>query len=137
MGFRFRRSFRLAPGLRLNLGKSGASASVGRRGAWLTFGPRGVRATVGIPGTGLSYSEQSPWQRPKPAARVAAPGIEVAELPRVEIDVPPVLEAKPATHEAGKPDVEDLTQADPRLLRIALAIVALVAAAAVVWALLV
>ena len=137
MGFRFRRSFRVAPGLRLNLARSGISTSLGRRGAWLTFGPRGMRATVGLPGTGLSYSEQSPWRRPKPAVQVVAPGIEVAELPRVEIDVPPVPEAKPASHPPSKPDAEDVTQADPRLLKIALAIVGLVAASAVLWALLV
>jgi len=57
MGFRFRRTLRLIPGLRLNLSKSGVSASVGTRGAWLTFGRRGPRATVGIPGTGISYTE--------------------------------------------------------------------------------
>jgi Protein of unknown function (DUF4236) len=35
MGFRFRRSFKIAPGFRLNLSKSGVSASVGRRGLWV------------------------------------------------------------------------------------------------------
>lgn len=60
MGFRFHRSIRLLPGLRLNLSKSGVSASVGARGAWLTFGRRGTRATVGIPGTGISYAETLP-----------------------------------------------------------------------------
>ncbi len=58
MGFRFRRSFRLMPGIRLNLSKSGVSTSIGRRGAWFTIGPRGARATVGIPGTGVSYTQQ-------------------------------------------------------------------------------
>ncbi|MBS0396467.1 MAG: DUF4236 domain-containing protein, partial [Proteobacteria bacterium] len=38
MGFRFQRRVRILPGLRLNLSKSGVSASVGGRGAWLTFG---------------------------------------------------------------------------------------------------
>jgi hypothetical protein len=57
MGFRFRRSFRVFPGLRLNLSKSGVSTSIGTRGAWFTIGPRGTRTTVGIPGTGLSYTE--------------------------------------------------------------------------------
>jgi hypothetical protein len=57
MGFRFRRSFRVFPGLKVNLSKSGVSTSVGTRGAWFTIGPRGTRATVGIPGTGLSYTE--------------------------------------------------------------------------------
>jgi len=57
MGFRFHRSMRLLPGVRLNVSKSGVSTSIGRRGAWLTFGKRGTRATVGIPGTGISYTE--------------------------------------------------------------------------------
>jgi hypothetical protein len=60
MGFRFRRSIRIGPGLRVNLSKSAISTSAGRRGAWFTFGPRGMRSTVGLPGTGLSYSEQTP-----------------------------------------------------------------------------
>ena len=68
MGFRFRRSFKVAPGFRVNLSKSGVSTSVGRRGLWFTIGPRGTRTTVGIPGTGLSYTEQS--KLPSPAALV-------------------------------------------------------------------
>jgi hypothetical protein len=58
MGFRFRRSIRLLPGVRLNFSKGGVSASVGKRGATVNVGKRGVRATVGLPGTGLSYSER-------------------------------------------------------------------------------
>ena len=57
MGFRFSRSLRLAPGIRVNLSKSGSSLSLGRRGATLNFSKRGTRATVGLPGTGLSYSD--------------------------------------------------------------------------------
>jgi Protein of unknown function (DUF4236) len=69
MGLRYRSSIRLARGLRINLSKSGASLSVGRRGATLNLGPRGARATVGLPGTGISYSEAAPWHR-----RVASSG---------------------------------------------------------------
>jgi len=58
MGFRYRSSFRLARGLRVNLSKSGASLTVGRPGATLNLGRRGTRATVGLPGTGLSWSER-------------------------------------------------------------------------------
>lgn len=54
--FRFRRGIKLFPGVRLNLGKKGASVSLGIRGATHTVGPRGSRTTVGIPGTGLSYT---------------------------------------------------------------------------------
>ena len=42
MGFRFRRSIRLAPGLRLNVGKRGVSLSAGVRGASMSFGSRGT-----------------------------------------------------------------------------------------------
>jgi uncharacterized protein DUF4236 len=58
VGFRFRKSIKLLPGFRLNLSKSGVSASIGGRGHTLNVGPKGTRATVGIPGTGLSYSEK-------------------------------------------------------------------------------
>lgn len=57
MGFRFRRSVRLLPGIRLNFGTRGVSTSVGGRGFTLNFSKRGVRSTVGLPGTGISYSE--------------------------------------------------------------------------------
>ena len=58
MGFRFNRRISLFKGLRLNLSKSGTSVSVGSRGGWLTFGKKGTRTTVGIPGTGMSWSEK-------------------------------------------------------------------------------
>ena len=48
---------------RINLSKSGASLSVGGRGAAVNLGRRGLRGTVGLPGTGLSYSESAPWHR--------------------------------------------------------------------------
>lgn len=56
MGLRFRRSVKIMPGVRVNLGKKGASVSVGRRGANMTMGKNGVRTTVGLPGTGLSHT---------------------------------------------------------------------------------
>ncbi len=56
MGFRFRKSFKVMPGVRFNLSTRGASMSLGRRGATLNISSRGTRATVGVPGTGLSYT---------------------------------------------------------------------------------
>ena len=56
MGLRYRSSFKLFPGIRLNLSKSGVSASFGVPGATINLGPHGARATIGLPGTGLSYS---------------------------------------------------------------------------------
>jgi Protein of unknown function (DUF4236) len=59
MGMRFFRRVRLAPGLTLNLSRSGPSLSMGARGAHVTVGKRGVRRTVGVPGTGLFYTSSS------------------------------------------------------------------------------
>jgi hypothetical protein len=58
MGFRFRRSFKLAPGIRINLTTRGVSTTIGPRGANVNIGPRGTYANVGIPGTGLSARER-------------------------------------------------------------------------------
>jgi len=55
MGWRFQKRRTIAPGVRLNLGKRGASVSVGPRGAKLNVGPRGIGATLTLLGTGLSY----------------------------------------------------------------------------------
>jgi hypothetical protein len=56
MGFRFRRSIKILPGIRLNFGKRGVSTSIGVRGAHVTFGKAGTRTTVGLPGSGISYT---------------------------------------------------------------------------------
>lgn len=66
MPFRFRRSIQLAPGLRLNVSKSGLSASVGKRGAHVTLGHGRTRTTVGIPGSGLSYTTTTRRKRAGP-----------------------------------------------------------------------
>jgi uncharacterized protein DUF4236 len=59
MGWRFWRRVRIAPGVTLNIGKSGpSSVSFGPRGLKVTAGRRGKRLTVGLPGTGLYYTEQ-------------------------------------------------------------------------------
>jgi Protein of unknown function (DUF4236) len=52
MSFRFRRSIKILPGIRLNFGKRGISTSIGVRGAHITLGRAGTGTTVGIPGTG-------------------------------------------------------------------------------------
>jgi hypothetical protein len=56
------------PGVRINLSKRGASVSAGVRGAHITIGPTETRTTVGLPGTGLSYTDlqkpgsEAPWR---------------------------------------------------------------------------
>ncbi len=57
MGFRFRKSIKLLPGIKLNISKSGGSATIGKPGASINLSDRGTRGTVGITGTGISISE--------------------------------------------------------------------------------
>lgn len=65
MGYiRIRRSVKIAPGMRINLSKSGPSVSAGPRGAKVTIGPGGRRVTVGVPGTGASYTAIEHPERP-------------------------------------------------------------------------
>jgi len=57
MGLKFRKSIKLFPGVRLNLGKKGiASLSIGKKGATVNINKKGIKTTLGIPGTGISYS---------------------------------------------------------------------------------
>jgi hypothetical protein len=59
MGFRFRKTIKILPGVRVNLSKSGVTTSLGVPGATINVGSKsGPRATVGLPGTGLSYRQQ-------------------------------------------------------------------------------
>jgi hypothetical protein len=54
MAFRFRKSFRIAPGVRINVSTSGLSTTLGPRGMSVTTGKRGTFLNAGIPGTGVS-----------------------------------------------------------------------------------
>jgi len=53
MALRFFKRVKLAPGVKLNLSKSGPSVTVGPRGAGVTLGRNGATARAGIPGSGL------------------------------------------------------------------------------------
>jgi hypothetical protein len=55
VGFRFQRRVSTPFG-RINLSKSGVSLTEGVRGAHITIG-RTPRVTVGLPGSGLSYTQ--------------------------------------------------------------------------------
>lgn len=56
MPVRFRKSYNIFPGVKMNVSKGGISFTVGKKGAHLNFSKRGVRQTVGLPGTGVSES---------------------------------------------------------------------------------
>lgn len=58
MGVRFRKYIALAPGLRLNVSKTGVSLKAGPRGASVNFGRRGTFMNASAPGTGLYAREK-------------------------------------------------------------------------------
>jgi len=67
--FRFHRSKKIFPGVRLNISKSGIGFSFGRKGMRYSIGPKGTsRMTLGIPGTGLSYISTSGKTTPSVSA---------------------------------------------------------------------
>ncbi len=60
MGFRYRKSINLGGGFRVNISKSGIGYSWGVKGARITKTARGTtRRTLSIPGTGISYVEET------------------------------------------------------------------------------
>lgn len=52
MGLRFRKSFKVAPGVKVNLNKKSTSVTFGGKGVHKTYSSSGKKTTsVGIPGT--------------------------------------------------------------------------------------
>jgi hypothetical protein len=57
MGFGFRKSFKIAPGVRMNVSSRGIGVSAGVKGLRYSVNSRGQRrTTVSVPGTGLYYT---------------------------------------------------------------------------------
>lgn len=84
MSFRFQRRIRLAPGVDLNLSKSGIGISGGPRGARIGVGPRGGHYSVGLPGTGLSWRGRTGTGRSQRSSRetraARQPGLTEVEV---------------------------------------------------------
>lgn len=60
MATRFRKSIKIAPGVKLNVNKKSVSLTAGTKGAHHTISTSGKSTTsVGIPGSGLSYVKTS------------------------------------------------------------------------------
>lgn len=79
MAWRFRRSVRLLPGVRLNFSGSGVTTTLGPRGAHVTLGGKRTRVSTGIPGTGASYSTLLP-SRSKQGQRSGSGGLWIIAL---------------------------------------------------------
>lgn len=60
MGLRYRKSAKIAPGIKMNISKTGIGFSAGARGAHVSAHSSGrVSASAGVPGSGLSYTTSS------------------------------------------------------------------------------
>jgi hypothetical protein len=59
--FRLFRRVHIAPGLTVNLAKTGPSLSLGARGVHVTLSGTGIRQTVGLPGSGCFYTSKQGW----------------------------------------------------------------------------
>lgn len=56
MAIRFRKTVRIAPGLKLNIGKKSASVRLGGKNLGYTVGTKGRTTSASIPGTGLGVT---------------------------------------------------------------------------------
>lgn len=102
MTWRFRKSVKLFPGVRVNLSRRGISTTVGVRGLSVNLGPSGAYLNQGIPGTGL-------YSRTKIGGDSTTPRREPIPLP-----AQPQPMSLPETEEAGaikSAAAEELTSA--------------------------
>lgn len=81
MGLRFRKSFKVAPGVKVNLNKKSTSVTFGGKGVHKTYSSSGKKTTsVGIPGTGAYYTTSSSGgsgsKKPSSHKRISADNLD-------------------------------------------------------------
>lgn len=74
MGFGFRKSIKILPGVRVNVSRSGFSTTIGGRGVSVNVGKRGTYLNAGVPGTGLSYRARTDGSGSTGSSRSAGNG---------------------------------------------------------------
>ena len=91
MGLCFRKSITIAPGVRVNLSKSGPSISFGKKGIRETISATGKSTTtLGIPGTGVYYKKSFDLKKiGKGKIGIDAFRRIVNHLPRIRRSSPP------------------------------------------------
>ena len=114
MGWRFRHSFKVIPGVRLNLSKSGLSASIGAAPFTVNIGPRSVYGTASLPGSGVSYRQ-----------RLGGTALDLPEIPSPSLSAPssfpsivppPALPAIPGPISIPKMPIQEVHSASTELL---------------------
>lgn len=99
MGFRFRKTIKIIPGVKINISKSGLSTSLGGKGCTVNIGHGRVKTTLGLPGTGLSYQSQTKYGKiiepllsrdgktPEQVTEMEQETVETAPEPEMILDI--------------------------------------------------
>ena len=125
MGFRVRKSFKLAPGVRMTVTPRGVGLSAGPRGAKLSVHSSGrVTQTLSLPESGISHTKTLSPSARRPSARrpggsavPATPSRPSQQAPPVPSWISPKWEKQLWTATIRKPsppDIADIAKLDPR-----------------------
>ena len=120
MGFRVRKSFKLAPGVRMTVTPRGIGVSAGPRGAKLSVHSSGrVTQTLSLPGSGISHAEtiRPSALRPGGSAAPASPSRPAGPPSPVPGLLAPKWEKQlwtVAIRRPSPPDIADVAKLDPR-----------------------
>ena len=81
MGFRFRKSVKITPGVKINFGKKSMGLSIGGKYGGVSFNSRtGTRVRASAPGTGLSYSTKLGGGHKKSSSAKSEPQIVTVQV---------------------------------------------------------
>jgi len=94
MGWRFRKTFRVLPGVKLNLTARGLSATLGASPFSVNVGPRGVYRNINIPGTGIWDRQRIDGPSSQPSG-IQVPSADEPGIPPVP-SVPPLFPVPPS-----------------------------------------
>lgn len=116
MGWRFRHSFKVIPGVRLNLSKSGLSASIGGAPLTLNVGSRGVFGTASLPGSGISFRHRftAGSETPQPTDSVLLPPLVTPDT--ISPSTPTPIRVPSPIPAVGTALIEEVRSASTELL---------------------
>ena len=107
MSWRFRKTFKVLPGVKLNLTAHGLSATIGAAPFSINVGPRGVYRNLSIPGTGI-------WDR----QRIGGPSSEPSgfQPPTTDYAGGPTIPPLPLSTSLSPPPGTEIHSASTELL---------------------
>ena len=89
MGLRFRKSIKIAPGVKLNIGSKSVGVSLGGKYAGISLNSRtGAQVRASAPGTGLSYTKKIGGKKKTSGKKSKKEEIEEQEVVAKEIPAP-------------------------------------------------